>query len=127
MLSEHYPLNRIGQREVIALPVSFESGETGTFKLPTMPYRMKLVAVRSAVTKALAASNDGTITIKKGSTTYATVTVAASAAIGDEDSAPSVTETAFETDEQISIVTAKSSAGGKAMLYLTFEYLPSHI
>ncbi len=126
MLNQNYPVNEIGQRKLIPVPISFESNETGTFKLTALPFRSKLISAKSAVTKALAASNDGTAVIKKGATTIATVTIDASAAIGDEDTAPSVTEVIVDTDAQYSVTTAKTSAGGKAMLYLTVEVLPSH-
>ncbi len=123
-MEQNYPYNEIGQRKLLIVPVSFEANETGTFKLPTLPFRSKIVSAKSAVTKTVAGSNDGTIAIKKGSTTYATITVAASAAIGDEDAATSPTETAFATNEQYVITTAKSTSGGRALLYLTVEVLP---
>ncbi len=76
------------------------------------------------VQKALGASDDGTIVLKKGSDTLATVTLAASAAIGDEDAAPTVVESNFDADDQLSITTAKSTAGGKALVTITYEILP---
>jgi len=118
--------NRIGQYEVIPVPVSYETSEVGTFKLPPLPYRSRLVSARHSVTKALAATNAGTAVVKKGGTTIATVTVDASAAIGDEDAAPSVTEVIVDSDEQYTVTTAKGNAGGKGMLFLTVEILPSH-
>ncbi len=123
---EHYPINRIGQREVIRVPISFETNEVGAFELSLLPYRCKLVSVKSVVTKTVAGSNDATIDVKKGSTSYAQVTVAASAAIGDEDEDTSITDTPFELDEQIKIETAKSTAGGRGILFLEVEILPSH-
>ncbi len=62
--------------------------------------------------------------MKKGSTSYAQITVAASSAFGDADEDTSITETAFEMDEQIKVETAKSTAGGRAILFLTVEVLP---
>jgi hypothetical protein len=126
MPAAHYPITRVGQYEYLALPFSFESNEVGTFKLATLPYRCKLISAKTAMQKAAGASDTGTVVVKKASTTVATVTVAASAAIGEEDTAPTVTETIFETTDQISITTAKTTAGGKGMLYLTVEVLPSH-
>lgn len=126
MPSETYPVTLIGSNQLIPVPVSFETNEKGEFKLPTLPYRCKVTSAKSAMTKAAGASDDATITIKKSSTTVATITIAASAAIGEEDTAPSVTETVFETSDQISITPAKTTAGGRGMLYLTVEVLPSH-
>lgn len=126
MPSPSYPIPIVGSYQVLIVPFSFETGEVGAYALKALPYRCRLISVDTVLYKAAGASNDGTVTIKKSSTTYATVTVAASSAIGDEDSAPSVTDTPFETTEQISITTAKSTAGGKGVLMLTLEVLPSH-
>lgn len=126
MPDPNYPVPLIGSELLIPVPVSFETNEQGTFKLPTLPFRCRLKEVKSAVTKALASTDDGTITVKNGDTSLAVVTIAASAAIGDEDEDTTVDESPFELDEQISIITAKTTAGGKAMLYLVIEILPSH-
>ena len=124
-LSE-YPVPLIGSIIPLQCMVSFETNEVGTFSFPLMPFRFKLNRVDSVVTKTVAGSNDGTITLKKASTTYAEVTVAASAAIGDEDADTTVTETAFELTEQLKVVTAKSTAGGRCLLTVFVEVLPTH-
>jgi hypothetical protein len=126
MPSASYPVPLIGSYQMIPVPFSLETSEKGAFNLATLPYRCKVISAKTAMTKAAAASDEATITIKKSSTTVATVTIAASAAIGEEDTAPSVTGTVFETTDQISITLAKSTAGGRGMLYLTVEVLPSH-
>jgi len=124
-LSE-YPVPTIGTIVPLMLTLSFETNEAGTFKLPLLPYRFKLHSVQSSVIKTVAGSNDGTITLRKGATAYAAVTVAASAAIGDEDEDTTVTETPFELTEQLSIVTAKSTAGGRMLVTIFVEVLPTH-
>lgn len=121
-----YPVTAIGSEIMIPVLVSFETNEVGSFKLPLLPYRYRLTKIKSAVVKTVAGSNDGTIDVKKGATSYGQITVAASAAIGDEDADTSVTQTAFELDEQMTITTAKSTAGGRCMLYIFVEVLPSH-
>lgn len=126
MPDENYPIPLIGTEHVIHVPVSFETGELGEIPLPKLPYRVKLKRVDHVVTKALAATNAGTVTVKKGSTTLSTVTVAASAAIATENADANPTGTPFETSDQIRIATAKSTAGGKGLLALTLEILPSH-
>jgi len=126
MSRENYPIPLIGSRLPLHVPVSFETDEVGTFKLPALGYRVRVVGTaKSVVTKTVAGSNSGTITVKNGATTVATITVAASSALGDEDSA-SVTETVFEADEQITLTTAKVTAGGRAHVTLTVEILPPH-
>lgn len=126
MPASNYPVTLIGTYQTFVVPVSFETNEVGAFSLPALPYRSKPISVKSVVTKTVAGSNDGTIVLAKAGTSLATVTVAASAAIGDEDAAPSVTESAFETTDQYKFTTAKSTAGGRALAILTVEVLPSH-
>jgi hypothetical protein len=126
MPSEHYPVPLIGTEQQLTIPVSFETDEQGEIPLSALPYRVRVKSISHVVTKALADTNDGTVTVKKGTETLATLTVAASAAIGDEDSDASPVETSFETSDQIRIETAKTKAGGKGLLTLTLEILPSH-
>lgn len=126
MPSANYPINRIGQYETHRIPVSFETNEVGTFSLPVLPYRSKPVGFKSVVSKTVAGSDDGTIKLLKASTELASITVAASSAIGDEDSDTSITDTAFEATDQYKLVTAKVTAGGRAIVELTVEVLPSH-
>lgn len=126
MPASNYPVSRIGQYETHIVPVSFETNEVGTFSLPALGYRTKPVGFKSAVNKTVAGSDDGTIDLKKSSTSYAQITVAASAAIGDEDEDTSITDVVFEADEQYKFTTAKSTAGGRCLAYLTVEILPSH-
>jgi hypothetical protein len=126
MPSANYPVTRIGQYETHHIPVSFETNEVGAFSLPALGYRTKPVGFASVVCKTVAGSNDGTIKLHKVSTELASITVAASAAIGDEDSDTSITEAVFEATDQYKLTTAKSTAGGRAIVALTVEILPSH-
>lgn len=126
MPSRTYPVELIGSAVVLPLPFSFETGEAGTIKLPLMPYRYKVIDANTVLQKAAGASDAGTVVLKKGSATLATVTVALSSAIGDEDQAPSIVAHAIGLDEQLTVVTAKTTAGGKGILFLEVEVLPSH-
>lgn len=127
MPASTYPVPLIGSEQVIFVPFSFEANEVGTISLPALPYRCKLKSAKSVLQKAAGGSDAGTIVVKNGDTTLATVTVALSSAIGDEDVAPSVdSSVAFDLGEQIKLVTAKTTAGGKGILCLTVEVLPSH-
>lgn len=121
-----YPLRLEGTNVVLPIvPVSFETGETMTaVKLPKMPFRYSLVDVRTAVSKAIAASDAATVTVKNGSTTLATVTIPLSSAMAVETAAASVTDTPVELTEQLSVTTAKTTAGGRGFLYLTVKVLP---
>jgi len=126
MPAPSYPLTRIGQYETHLIPVSFETNEVGTFSIPALGYRTKPVGFASVVNKTVAGSNDGTIKLYKASTELASITVAASAAIGDEDSDTSITDTVYEATDQYKLTTAKSTAGGRCIVALTVEILPSH-
>jgi hypothetical protein len=121
-----YPLTLEGTNVVLPIiSVSFESGEQVTaLKLPKMPFRYSLVDVRTAVHKALANTDAGTVTLKNGSTTLATVTIPLSSAIATETAAPSIASMPFELADQLSVTAAKATAGGKAYLYLTVKVLP---
>ena len=120
-----YPKHLIGAQLTLMVPFSFETGEAGTIDLPTLPYRAKILTARAVVQKAVAATDSGTIAIKKGSTAYGTITYSASAGIGTAGSA-TVTDNTFEVTDQIRMVTAKATAGGKGLLMLVVEVLPSH-
>jgi len=127
MPARSYPLTAIGTEKMIPVPVSFETNGLGTLKLPTMPYRYKCKSLKSVVKEDIAATDAATITVKNGATTIGTITIAASAQIGDEDSAPTVdSDVVIETTEQLSLVMAKTTAGGRAVVYLTVQVLPSH-
>lgn len=108
------------KKDVITVPVSFETDEQGTFGIRTHT-RLKLTRVRAVVTKALAATNAGTITVKKGTTTIATITLAAESDIGTEGTATCNAD--FAEGEAITIVSAKTTAGGKALVMLYTEAL----
>lgn len=126
MPSPNYPLTRVGQYETHFVPVSFESNEVGTFSLPALGYRTKPVSFSSVVNKTVAGSNDATIKLFKASTELASITVASSSAIGDEDSDTTIVDTVFEATDQYKLTTDKSTAGGRAIVALTVEILPSH-
>lgn len=126
-LTENYPVHKVGTYEMIPVPFSFDTNEVGTYKLATLPYRCKVVAFKSVLMKAAGSTNSGTITLKKGSTTLAEIEVAADSAIGTEDEDTSITDHYFDTSDQISLTTAKTTAGGNGIVFLTVEVLPTHL
>ena len=74
---------------IVDIEVSFESGETTTHTI-YFPMKVTINKIRSFVTIALAGTDAGTITSKNNGGTNMTdgvVTIAASAAIAEEDSA----------------------------------------
>lgn len=116
----------IGSLKVITLPVSFETGEVGTLDLPALPYRFRVNDVKVGVTKALAGSDAGTVTVGKGATVYSTATIPLSSALNAQASGTAPTTTAFELTDKLRVISAKTTAGGKALVTLFLEVLPSH-
>ncbi len=123
-----YPVALEGTELLIGpFPVSFESGfQVTALKLPKLPFNASLTKLVTTVTKALAGTDAGTVTIKKSSTTLGSTSHAASAALVDEQVASNVDSTVkVSTDEQFTLTTAKSTAGGEAVVWLTVKVLPS--
>ncbi len=129
MPAKTYPVALIGSELTIGpFPVSYETGEVLTAnKLAALPYRCVLKAIHTTVAKAIAGSNDGTLTVKKSSTTLGSVTHTASDALDVERDSSNVDSTVpIEVTDQITITSAKSTAGGRVLCTLTVEVLPSH-
>ena len=106
------------QYEVVTIPVSFETGEQCANKVK-MPYAGTVSEIYGIVTKAIAATDAGTVTAKNNGGTTMTegvITAAASAAL---DTAYTVTPTAnntFVAGDILSFTTAKTTVGGKMLL-----------
>lgn len=109
--------------ENIYIPVSFEANEVGTIYIK-FAYACSLVEYFGSVSKTLAATDDGTITLYDDSGTImtgSTMTFSASAAVGTNVNVTSATITsnqAFTTGQTMRIVTAKTTAGGRVLLTL---------
>ncbi|MES3018138.1 MAG: hypothetical protein V4721_10175 [Bacteroidota bacterium] len=107
--------------ELVTVAFSFETGEVGAIKFK-MPYPGSLVNVYAIATKAIAATDSGTVVLKDNAGTTMTVTTpivfAASDAFGTAyDSAVTANNT-FVADDLITVLTAKTTAGGKGLLSL---------
>lgn len=102
------------------LAVSFETGQLGDFKIQ-MDYPGTLVGIYSYATKAIAATDNGTIVPKNnaGTTmTSGTITYTASDARGTAyTSTPSANNT-FVAGDYLTFTTAKTTAGGIVQLSL---------
>lgn len=122
----NYPVALIGSYQVLHIPVSFETNGLGDLLLPTLPYRCTPRVLETVVVEDVEATDDATVTLKKSSTTLATATIAGGAQIGENDSDTTVTEEVFEETDQIKLTLAKTTAGGRALVALTVEVLPSH-
>lgn len=106
------------QYEVMTIPVSFEANEVGDIKV-LMPYACSVTNTYSSVSKTVAATDDGTIVFKNnaGTTmTGATITVAASSAVGTADTGLATANNTFTAGEVMTLTTAKATAGGRCVV-----------
>jgi len=103
--------------EIIVVPVSFETGELGNNSV-TMPYDGTITSINYVITKAMAATDAGTITptVDGGTTTPANTSISASTSINTLGSLDLTSGNVFAAGEVLNFVTAKSTAGGKALL-----------
>lgn len=106
-------------QEVITIPVSFETDEQSINSF-TIPYDCTISSIRYIVTKAIAATDDATIssTIGGVSTTPSTITIAASTVI-DTAAVTAYSLAAVSAGDIITMTSAKTTAGGKALIALT--------
>lgn len=104
------------------LDVSFESGETGDFKI-LMGFPGTLTNMYAYATKAIAGTDNGTIVPKNNAgTTMATgtITFTAGDTRGTAYTATPSTNNTFVAGDILTFTTAKTTAGGKVHLSLKF-------
>jgi hypothetical protein len=109
------------KKEILVIPVSFESGEQCEYSFfPT--FDGVITSVSSVVTKAIAGTDDADIDIyvNSGSTTPATLTLAASSALNTLDSVTITNGGSFTDGDQVKFTTSKATAGGKALLTIAY-------
>ena len=107
--------------EVLIIPASFETGELGAIKFK-MPYPGSIVNVYAIATKAIAATDAGTVVLKDNAGTTMTVTTpisfAASDAFGTAYTSAVTASNTFVAGDILTILTAKVTAGGKVLISL---------
>ena len=106
---------------IVTIPLSFETDEQTATKI-YFPFGVTINKIRSIVVKALAATDDGTVTgaNSTGDSANGVVTVAASAALNIEDTAYPTTNNTVAAGSYYKLTSAKSTAGGKVIA--TLEY-----
>lgn len=114
-----------GARVVVS---AFVSTVAGDYLVP-IPFRGRLVHCQTGVVTVVASTNAATLSLEKdaaGGTSLGTATIAASAAIGTEDT---VTLTAGATDDTMTIdnqdiclAVTGSSASGQLNVFMIFEH-----
>src|SRR4051812_15466853 len=110
-----------GIKENSNASVSFETGEIGAYYL-YFAQPVTVTKLTSRVTKALAATDNGTITGANatGSSTGGVLTHLASAALADEQVATPTTNNTVAAGGYYKLTTAKTTAGGKATVSVEF-------
>ncbi len=109
--------------ELLIVDVSFESGELGDFKIK-IPYACTVLEFYSYAIKAVAGTDNGTITPKNNAGTTMTsgvITYTASDARGTAyTSTPSANNT-FSAGDFLTLTTAKTTAGGKIQMSIKIQ------
>lgn len=123
ILNDNVTVNKVSsalKSEVVVLNVAFETGELGDYKIK-MPYPGTVSEIYARVTKAIAGTDDATITPKNNGGTTMTdgvITFTASDAFGTaETSTPSANNT-FVAGDLLTFTTAKTTAGGRVQISL---------
>lgn len=108
--------------EFETISASFESGEQCKNRI-YIPYNFRLNTIRAVVTKALAGTNAGTVTvsINGGATTPSVLSLPASSALDYEDVITFTAGNEHSAGSYIDMTTAKVTAGGKILLTLTLK------
>ena len=110
----------------VVVPVSFETGEQAQNRVYT-PGKIRIVRVRGIVTKALAATDAGTITVQDAAgDTIVVLTFAASDALDVEVDSGVITDTDRDiaADSHFRLLTAKTTAGGRVLVSVEYSILP---
>lgn len=118
-----YAQTTVDKYENIVIPVSFESGEQTSYSV-FLDYKYEITRIKAIVTKALAGTDDGTITASIDGTgvTTGVITLLASSVITTTASVtPSALYTASSVPNILSLATAKTTAGGKALVTVTLK------
>mgnify|MGYP001053218388 CR=1 FL=1 len=102
-------------------PVSFETDETTTLKV-YFPYKVTINKIRAFATKAIAGTDDATITCgnETGASTAGVITFTASDALATEKAVEPSDNNVVAAGEYYYLTTAKTTPGGKALVSLEY-------
>lgn len=119
-------LTASAKRGYRTVPVSFETGEQTTHKIWFL-HAVKILGYRVQVTKAIAGTDAATLEFRNSAATRMTpnglLTIAASTAIGAEANGSNVftANNNVAAGDFMDIVALKTTAGGKATVYVEYE------
>lgn len=109
-----------GSVEVIVVPVSFEAGEQ-CYNRVFVPYGFDLLDAWFHVTKAIAGTDDGSITIKGDTVTLRTINVPASTGLNIACASVLVSSAQTPPESNLDCITLKTTAGGKGLVSLVVQ------
>jgi hypothetical protein len=106
--------------------LSFETGEQGTFKF-YFQRSVTITGIKLEVTKALAATDAGTVTAKdsSGNTLAAAASFPASTALNTEATITPTSHANVAAGDYMTLTTAKTTAGGKVRATIQFQANPT--
>jgi hypothetical protein len=109
------------KQDIVTIPMSFETGEQTATKI-YFPFAVTINKIRGIVMKAIAATDNGTITgaNASGASTGGVITCTASDALNTEYSATPTTNNTVAAGSYYKLTSAKTTAGGKVLV--TLEY-----
>ena len=110
-----------GVRDV---PLSFETGEQTATKI-YFPFSVRITKLRGIVMKAIATTDNGTITgaNSTGNSTAGVITATASDALNVEYSVTPTTNNTVGKDSFYKLTSAKTTAGGRILVTIEYERL----
>jgi hypothetical protein len=110
-------------REMLTVNVSFESGNQGARKI-RMGYKGVVRSFSPYVDKAIAATDDATVQmLDNGSSVMGTATLPASSIVGYGVTVSPVVNNTFNDGDILTLQPSKTTAGGSAVVSLTFDRL----
>lgn len=110
-----------GVRDIL---MSFETGEQTTTRV-YFPFAVRINRIRGIIMKAVAATDNGTITCGNatGNSTGGVITALASATLNTAYSVTPTTNNAVGRDGYYQVASAKTTAGGKILVSLEYTRL----
>lgn len=107
---------------IIIVPMSFETGEQTATRI-YFPFAVRITKHRGIVTKAIAGTDNGTITGANniGDSSNGVITATASDALNTEYSVSPTTNNEVPKDSWYRLTSAKTTAGGKVLVTLEFR------
>lgn len=108
----------------LCTPVSFESGEQGTYSY-VFGERVQILQFKSSVKKGLSGTDNGTIQPKNTGVNMGTslITHLASASFGNTITTTPTTNNILSTTDSLDLEVSKSTVGGKALVYIKYKRL----